>query len=245
MYGDEQSKDFGMLVSWDLTTIQWLYLDHPWKSYTHADTMGCMNTCAVIQNITAVSEFSQVFYYAVCSLLCGLQCGRLIACYTDLKQCTGRNVGKLECAKRPLLCLSTPQPLAIWEQGPGNLSLMGNLLLIDLHFAMPASRTPITQAVTHITGISASLSLWCHRILHSQRQHTPHLLNDAVQYSRLHRLRVHLSYALEEICVACVCVRSLTLGHRQSCGPLAMAIMCYNLPLQSWPLSSSFRPLHK
>lgn len=216
------------------------YSGRPRKSYIHADTMGCMNTCPVIQNI---SGFSQVFYYAACSLLCGLQYGRLISCCTDLQQCTGRNVGKLECAKRSTLCLSTPQPLAIWEQGPGNLSLMGNLLLIDLHFAMPASRTPITQAVRHVTGISASLSLWRHRTLHSQRQHTPHLFNDTVDY--IDSGYISHSYALEEISVVCVCVRSLTLGHRQSCGPLAMAIMRYDLPLQSWPLSSSFRPLHK
>lgn len=144
-------------------------------------------------------------YYAACSLLCGLQYGRSIACCSDLKRCIGCYIRKPECAKGSPLGLSTLQPLAIWKQGPGNLSLMGNLLHIDLHFAMPASRTPITQAVRHITGISASLSLWCHRMLHSHHRHTPCLLNDAVQYSRVHRLRVHLTYALEEIWV-CMCV---------------------------------------
>lgn len=131
--------------------------------------------------------FTGLVYYAVCVLLCSLQYGRLIACCSDLKLCTGRNIGKLECAKRSPLCLSTPQPLAIWEQGPGNLSLMGNLLLIDLRFAVPASRTPITQAVRHITGVSASLSLWCHRTFPTidTHTHTQYLLNDAVQYSKV------------------------------------------------------------
>ena len=58
---------------------------------------------------------------------------------------------------------------------------MGNLLLIDLHFAMPASRTPITEAVKHIKGVLRSPV----HMLSQDAAPTQLLcpLNDAVQYS--------------------------------------------------------------
>lgn len=40
------------------------------------------------------------------------------------------------------------------QQCPRNLSLMENLLLIDLHFAMPAGHVPIMTAVKSIDGLS-------------------------------------------------------------------------------------------
>lgn len=50
------------------------------------------------------------------------------------------------------------------QQCSHNLSLMENLLLIDLHFAMPASHTPIMTAVKSIQGLSIHL-MWSHSTL--------------------------------------------------------------------------------
>lgn len=43
------------------------------------------------------------------------------------------------------------------QQCSRNLSLMENVLLIDLHFAMPASHTPIMTAVKSIHRLSIHL----------------------------------------------------------------------------------------
>lgn len=69
--------------------------------------------------------------------------------------------------KRPFLhsWSEVKEPRAIFLQCPSNFSLIGKLLLIDLHFIKPSSNAPITTAVKTMKTF-CSFAIWWHADSH-------------------------------------------------------------------------------